>query len=359
MSKRPRDESSAAPGASVVRLNVGGTIYTTTLDTLRAVPDSLFGRMFDPDLSLGMVPTDDDGNIFFDRDPEVFRWVLDFLRRRGRCVGLPRPELIPLLRDEADYFGLVKLVESLEDNGKRIDYQALTTLLSTTEKNLSGCDMRDTDLSWVDFSDANLRGARFDGANLTGAKFIGANLKGATLGTAERTRAQGLFEAFKKSKNTPTEARSAGLTVAEAFAGEYTMREVHQGGYSCAEAKEAGYSWEEVTAAGYLLQEAKAAGYSISCEEAKQAGYSATEAKAAGFTADELKSAGWTLGMTCEEAKAAGYSCAEAKAAGYSPQECSAGGYSYEEGRAAGYGYVESRWNGTMYLTTERRVMWS
>ena len=114
MSKRRRDESSAAPDAGVVRLNVGGTIYTTTLDTLRAVPDSLFGRMFDPDISLGMVPTDEDGNIFFDRDPEVFRWVLDFLRRRGRSVGMPRRELRPLLRDEADYFGLVGLVEACD-----------------------------------------------------------------------------------------------------------------------------------------------------------------------------------------------------------------------------------------------------
>ena len=128
MSKRPRDESSAASGASVVRLNVGGTIYTTTLDTLRAVPDSLFGRMFDPDLSLGMVPTDEDGNIFFDRDPEVFRWVLDFLRRRGRCVGLPRPELIPMLRDEADYFGLVGLVKACDADQQRAQSSGPPTL---------------------------------------------------------------------------------------------------------------------------------------------------------------------------------------------------------------------------------------
>ena len=126
MSKRRRDQSSAAPDAGVVRLNVGGTIYTTTLDTLRSVPDSLFGRMFDPDISLGMVPTDEDGNIFFDRDPEVFRWVLDFLRRRGRCVGLPRPELIPLLRDEADYFGLVGLVEACDADQVRETKAAAT-----------------------------------------------------------------------------------------------------------------------------------------------------------------------------------------------------------------------------------------
>ena len=132
--RRRRDESSAAPGAGLVRLNVGGTIYTTTLDTLRAVPDSLFGRMFDPDLSLSMVPTDEDGNIFFDRDPEVFRWVLDFLRRRGRSVGMPRRELIPLLRDEADYFGLVGLVEACEAD------QAPEPIVAMLHEGFSGLD---------------------------------------------------------------------------------------------------------------------------------------------------------------------------------------------------------------------------
>ena len=132
MSKRRREQSSAAPGAGVVRLNVGGTIYTTTLDTLRAVPDSLFGRMFDPDISLGMVPTDEDGNIFFDRDPEVFRWVLDFLRRRGRSVGMPRQELRPLLRDEADYFGLVGLVEACDAD------QAPEPIVAMLDKGFAG-----------------------------------------------------------------------------------------------------------------------------------------------------------------------------------------------------------------------------
>ena len=105
--------TAAALGISAVTLVLdSGT--APPLDTLRAVPDSLFGRMFDPDISLGMVPTDEDGNIFFDRDPEVLRWVLDFLRRRGRSVGMPRQELRPLLRDEADYFGLVGLVEACD-----------------------------------------------------------------------------------------------------------------------------------------------------------------------------------------------------------------------------------------------------
>jgi len=45
---------------------------------------------------------------------QVFRWVLDFLRRRGRSVGLPREEQRQLLRDEADYFGLLGLVDACD-----------------------------------------------------------------------------------------------------------------------------------------------------------------------------------------------------------------------------------------------------
>jgi len=54
-----------------VRLNVGGTFFTTSLDTLCAVPDSLLGRMFDPDSAFGNLPTDETGTVFLDRDPEV------------------------------------------------------------------------------------------------------------------------------------------------------------------------------------------------------------------------------------------------------------------------------------------------
>ena len=40
--------------------------------------------MFDADSQFGSVLTNDAGQVFLDRDPEVFRWILDFLRRRGR-----------------------------------------------------------------------------------------------------------------------------------------------------------------------------------------------------------------------------------------------------------------------------------
>ena len=114
MSKRKRGETTAAPGRGIVALNVGGTLFTTTKDTLAAVPDSLLGRMFDDDSNFGSIPSDENGAVFFDRDPEIFRWILDFLRRRGRSVGMPRSELVPFLRDEADYFGLVNLVAACD-----------------------------------------------------------------------------------------------------------------------------------------------------------------------------------------------------------------------------------------------------
>jgi hypothetical protein len=227
MSKRPRDASSAASEASVVRLNVGGTIYTTTLDTLRAVPDSLFGRMFDPDLSLGMVPTDEDGNIFFDRDPEVFRWVLDFLRRRGRSVGMPRHELRPLLRDEADYFGLVGLVKACDADQQRAQSSGPPTL-------------------------ADLHARR--------AALIEIKEDGFMVGL-----------------------KAVGYTCEEAKAAGYSLQEMKAAGFSCSEANAAGYSLKAMKAAGYLCSEAKAAGYSM--DMVKSAGYTHQEAVIAGYPA--------------------------------------------------------------------------
>uniref|UniRef100_A0A452GNI4 Potassium channel tetramerisation-type BTB domain-containing protein n=1 Tax=Gopherus agassizii TaxID=38772 RepID=A0A452GNI4_9SAUR len=67
------------PGLPVgpVTLNVGGTFYSTTLETLTRFPDSMLGAMF-----RGPRParTDRRGHYFIDRDGKAFRHVLNFLR---------------------------------------------------------------------------------------------------------------------------------------------------------------------------------------------------------------------------------------------------------------------------------------
>lgn len=66
----------------VVTLNVGGELYTTSVATLTKYPDSMLGVMFN-----GKFPTttkDKQGNCFIDRDGEMFKYILNYLRT-GQC----------------------------------------------------------------------------------------------------------------------------------------------------------------------------------------------------------------------------------------------------------------------------------
>ena len=66
--------------ASTIKLNVGGKIYKTTLDTLRKDPDSMLCAMFSGRFELKA--DEDDGAYFIDRDAELFRYVLKSLQLR-------------------------------------------------------------------------------------------------------------------------------------------------------------------------------------------------------------------------------------------------------------------------------------
>lgn len=57
--------------SSTVKLNVGGKIYKTTLDTLRKDPDSMLCAMFSERHELKQ--DKEDGAYFIDRDGKLFR----------------------------------------------------------------------------------------------------------------------------------------------------------------------------------------------------------------------------------------------------------------------------------------------
>ena len=59
--------------ASTIKLNVGGKIYKTTLDTLRKDPNSMLSAMFSGKFELRV--DEEDGAYFIDRDAELFRYV--------------------------------------------------------------------------------------------------------------------------------------------------------------------------------------------------------------------------------------------------------------------------------------------
>jgi hypothetical protein len=61
----------------IVKLNVGGVRYTTSLTTLRRFPDTMLGSMFSGRHTL---PKGEDGYFFIDRDGTHFHHILNFLR---------------------------------------------------------------------------------------------------------------------------------------------------------------------------------------------------------------------------------------------------------------------------------------
>ena len=97
-----------------IKLDVGGMIFKTTRATLTQEPDSLLGRMFDPDSSLPPARIQD-GAFLIDASPGSFPVILHWLRSREVSLGEVTMEAA---LTAAEYFGLQGLVEALEERRK-------------------------------------------------------------------------------------------------------------------------------------------------------------------------------------------------------------------------------------------------
>lgn len=96
-------------------LNVGGTLYSTTLETLTRFPDSMLGAMFRAGTS--MTPNlnpQGGGHYFIDRDGKAFRHILNFLRLGRLDLPLGYGETA-LLRAEADFYQIRPLLDALRE----------------------------------------------------------------------------------------------------------------------------------------------------------------------------------------------------------------------------------------------------
>ena len=109
---------------SRIRLDVGGTKFTTTLCTLTRFPDSILGAMFSGRHKLtaddsgydfidrgSNISTDDNGYYFIDRDGTHFRHVLNFMRSpEDFDVSSMSTDHQKELKKEAAYYGLDSLM---------------------------------------------------------------------------------------------------------------------------------------------------------------------------------------------------------------------------------------------------------
>lgn len=116
----------------VISLNVGGTIFVTSVATLTKYPNSMLAAMFDPKSERPPARKDNQGNFFIDSDPEPFKVILRFLRRGklGKDLGSCTLEQ---LEWEADYFGLEEVLKIIEKRKKAEEEKEETSRLEMLE----------------------------------------------------------------------------------------------------------------------------------------------------------------------------------------------------------------------------------
>ena len=127
----------------VVILNVGGKKFTTSLQTLRAEPESMLGVMFS-----GRHPCNrrKDGSIFIDRDGTHFRIILNYLR--GTITSIEQlPDDSNTLSDlssEIQYYqlkGFQKIMGSMEKEQTTITQSDLIEPMEKEQATITQSDL--------------------------------------------------------------------------------------------------------------------------------------------------------------------------------------------------------------------------
>ncbi|XP_041454596.1 BTB/POZ domain-containing protein kctd15-like [Lytechinus variegatus] len=94
-----------------VHIDVGGQIYTSTLETLTKFPESRLSKLF-----TGHIPIILDSlkqHYFIDRDGHLFRYILNFMRTSRLLLPGDFTE-VEALYEEARYYNLTPMMEALE-----------------------------------------------------------------------------------------------------------------------------------------------------------------------------------------------------------------------------------------------------
>ena len=101
--------------SDVIKLNVGGHIFQTSLQNMRKYPEGTLAAMFSENFDLAK---GDDGAYFIDRDGTHFRHILNFLRSgNGPPENVLETEKEELIR-EAEFYMLGCLVEIIKQPNK-------------------------------------------------------------------------------------------------------------------------------------------------------------------------------------------------------------------------------------------------
>lgn len=119
--------------SDIIELNVGGTVYCSTSKTLLSEPESIFDSI----LNESPLVKDSNNKIFIDRDGQIFRFILDFLRNKNKFFQPETNSDKIRLKNEAEYYKLANLIKLLEE--KQIDLKLDLPISFLPTKNTYGC----------------------------------------------------------------------------------------------------------------------------------------------------------------------------------------------------------------------------
>merc|ERR1711953_1369157 len=89
----------------IIKINVGGQVFKTRIDTLKRFQDSMLAKMFEhTETGMAPMPKDENGDFFLDQDPEDFKIILKFLRLGSEV--LDETSVSKSVLHLADYLGL-------------------------------------------------------------------------------------------------------------------------------------------------------------------------------------------------------------------------------------------------------------
>ena len=96
----------------IVKLNVGGKPFVTTVQTLAKDPNSMLAAMISGCLFVDFQPYED-GSFFIDRDGTYFRFILNYLRD-GKLILPEGATFLTELKAEATFYRIQGILDEME-----------------------------------------------------------------------------------------------------------------------------------------------------------------------------------------------------------------------------------------------------
>ena len=141
-----------------VKLNVGGQVYKTSVETLVKDPDSMLAAMFSK--RFDVKPDEDDEAYFIDRDGTHFRYILNYLRTGQLIYPKENKVLAKELYLEAKFYQIIDVQKTVWQGGEFRNSSYIISNLNDEQKNalLSWLPPQDIFINWVQLYSSSLQG---------------------------------------------------------------------------------------------------------------------------------------------------------------------------------------------------------